>query len=68
MPTLSLRCPCSGTFDGTGENIWLEFRAKAWLEKHEKCPELYKTQPTNTNTIRLLSNSRNKRNISIKLE
>jgi hypothetical protein len=67
MPSLSLKCCCSATFDGSGENIWLEFRAKAWQEKHEKCPELYKPVKSNTNTIRLLG-SKNKRNLSIRIE
>jgi hypothetical protein len=53
MPTMNMKCCCKAEFDATGDNIWLEFRAKGWLEKHAKCPEIYRPV-SNPQVIRLL--------------
>lgn len=55
-----MKCCCKAEFDATGENIWLEFRAKTWLEIHEKCPEIYKPV-SNPQIIRLLSDYRSRK-------
>lgn len=62
MPSLTLKCCCSATFEGSGDNIWLEFRAKAWQEKHEKCPELYRPPQQ---VIRLVSDLRSRKKFQV---
>lgn len=66
MPSLTLKCCCSATFEGSGENIWLEFRAKTWQEKHEKCPELYRpVQKEPQQVIRLVGDFRSRKKFQV---
>ena len=53
MATLNMKCCCKAEFDGQGDNLWLEYRARAWLEIHKGCPENYKPV-SNPQVIRLL--------------